>query len=119
MSIISWGRREKVTFSSCGVLDSWIPPAIPALFAVTYQRDPKNKPKGHTVLFFGESENMARHASSIKSKMRELWSRNGGTPEDLFLFVRSMDDSTSEERLKVVEGLILEYQPQVNKLASE
>lgn len=119
MSIISWGRREKVTFSAGGGLEDWIPPTIPAVFAVTYQRDPNNKPKGHTVLFFGETENMARHASSIKHKMRELWSRQGGTPEDLFIFVHLMDGSTPEARFRIVESLISEYQPPVNKLASE
>lgn len=104
---------------SCGRLQDWAPLTTPALFAVTYQRDPNNKPKGHTVLYFGETENMARHASSIRDNMSELWSREGGGPEDLFIFVRMMDGSSTQERSRIVENLVMEYQPQANKLAHE
>lgn len=115
MSIISWGRRERVPFSSYGALDGWAPPQIPALFAVTYQRDPQNKPKSHTVLYFGESESLSSNATSIRSKMHEVWSREGGALADLFVFVHPMESSTRNERSRILQNLILEYQPEGNR----
>lgn len=115
MSVISWGRHQRVAFSNSGRLQEWAPDTIPALFAVTYQRDPFNKPKGHTVLYFGETDNMAEKASSIKHNMKEVWSRDGGDPSDLFIFVRQMDGSTTQERFRILERLILEYQPEANR----
>lgn len=119
MSIISWGRRDRVTFSSCGSISDWKPPAAPALFAVTYQRDSLNKPKGHTVFYFGESEDMSRQANSIRAEMSEIWAKEGGRPEDLFVFVHLMDGSTAKERAGILERLVIEYQPDANKLKNE
>ena len=113
MSTISWGRQQKFTFSSCGSLDTWVAPAIPAVFAVTYQRDPKNKPKAHTVLYFGESEDLSLHASSIKKRLVENW--EDGSSDDLFVFVLPMTASTKTERARVQEQLVLEYQPHANR----
>jgi hypothetical protein len=117
MSIISWGRRERYAFSSCGALESWTPPAVPAVYAVTYQRDPSNTPKSHTVLLFGESANLSDQAYSIKTRMNDLLSRQGGNYSDLFIFIHPMKDSAPIERSRVVERLVLEYQPEGNRMA--
>jgi hypothetical protein len=119
MSIISWGRHQKVTFSSSGNLSDWAPPMTPTVFAVTYQRDPVNKPKGQTVLYFGETENPSIHAASIKRNMNDFWSSEGGRPEELFVFVHLMDGSSTPERSRIVERLVLEYQPQANRALTE
>ena len=113
MSVISWGRRERVAFSSCGALESWAPPQVPAVYAVTYQRDPQTKPKAHTVLYFGEAESLS--ASQIKSKVSEIWSREGGEMSDLFIFIHPMESSTRVERSRVLQSLIMEYLPQGNR----
>jgi hypothetical protein len=112
MSTISWGRQQKITFSSCGSLDNWVAPVMPAVFAVTYHRDPRNKPKAHTVLYFGESDDLSQHALSIKRQLVENW--EGNSLNDLFVFVHPMAGSTRIERARVQEQLVLEYQPYVN-----
>lgn len=115
MSIISWGRRESVTFTSCGNLREWAPPAVAGLYAVTYQREPAKKPKGHSVLFFGECDNFADHVNSIRHRMGEFWTREGGQQDDLFIFVHLMDGSSMPQRRRLVESLVSEYQPQANR----
>lgn len=117
MSTISWGRHEKFSFSSCGVLNSWSAPTVSAVYAVTYQRDPQNKPRAHTVLYFGESEDLSRQAESIKREMSEVWQREGGNSTDLFVFIHPMNGSTRVERSRVLERLVLEYQPHGNRAA--
>lgn len=114
MSTISWGRHEKYAFSSCGALMSWSPQVVPAVYAATYQRDPRNKPKAHTVFLFGETDDLAKNVDSIKRNLMEVFQRDGGNPQDLFIFIHPMNGSTRLERSRVMERLVLEYQPPGN-----
>ncbi|MBX9686566.1 MAG: hypothetical protein K2X27_07675 [Candidatus Obscuribacterales bacterium] len=114
MSIISWGRTNRYDFSACGGLDSWVPEVRSGVFAITYRRDPVNKPKAHTVFFFGECENLPADISRIKSNLIQRWQEMGGTPDDLYVFVHPMNDSTKLQRAKVQQNLVLQYQPEAN-----
>lgn len=113
MSTITWGRHERITFTACGLLHTWVAPDVPAVYAITYQRDQVNKPKAHTVFYFGESESLSQHASSIKRKAQESWDGDG--TDDLFVFVHPMAGSTRSERSRLQEQLVLEYQPLANR----
>ena len=116
MSIISWGRQERFKFSACGTLNEWMPPVQPAVFAITYRRDPRNKPKAHTVLYFGESEDISQQISLVKRRVMDIFADDGGTSDELYVFVHDMTGSTKQQRSKVQERLVLEYQPQANHL---
>ncbi|MBX9569805.1 MAG: hypothetical protein K2X77_12985 [Candidatus Obscuribacterales bacterium] len=116
---ISWGRAEKVTFSNCGALDQWVAEPTPAVYAVTYQKDPLNKPKSHTVLFFGESEDLAQQQTTIKHQVCDAWNREGGHSNELFVFVCPMKGSTKQQRIKLQQQLVLEYQPRANVYAED
>ena len=111
---ISWGRHERYKFTAYGALSEWVPPVTPAVFAITYRRDPQKTPKGHTVLLFDECNDMAQHASSIRRQILEIWAEDGGTIDDLYVFVHAMPGSTKVERARIKETLVLEYQPQAN-----
>jgi hypothetical protein len=49
--------------------------------------------------------------------MNDLLSRQGGNYSDLFIFIHPMKDSAPIERSRVVERLVLEYQPEGNRMA--
>jgi hypothetical protein len=112
MTTITWGRHQRVTFAACGLLHTWVAPSVPAVFAITYQRDQTNKPRAHTVFYFGECDDLSHHASSIKRKAEERWDGDGR--DDLYVFVHEMAGSTKVERSRLQEQLVLEYQPQAN-----
>lgn len=112
MSTVSWGRRERYKFSSYGVLKRWTPPSIPAICAVTYKTNPQNK--SHTVIFFGEYDDLSRQAASIYERVVDAWSEGGGTAEDLFVFIHPMPGSTAQQRAIVRENLVSEYRPHIN-----
>lgn len=116
---ISWGRQEKFTFSNCGALDSWTAESTPAVYAVTYQKDPLNKPKAHTVLFFGESDDLSLQESNIKHKISDAWRKEGGQSSELFVFVCPLKEMTKQQRTRVHERLVLEYQPRANTYAED
>jgi len=111
---ISWGKNERFKFSSGGSLIHWSPAAIPALYAITYKQDPKNKPKSHTVLYFGQGDNLAEQAPANNREILDTWVQNGGGADELFIFIHPMPGSTLRDRLNVHEQLVFEYRPGCN-----
>jgi hypothetical protein len=112
---ISWGKSERFKFGSCGALIHWSPPKIPALYAITYKQDPKNKPKNHTVLFFGQADDLSEQAPALNGEILDTWTNNGGEAGELFVFIHPMPGSTLRNRLTVHEQLVLEYRPDGNR----
>lgn len=111
---ISWGRRERYKFRTGGVLKSWVPPAGPAVYAITYKQDPHNKPKAHTVLYFGQAADLAEEAPNLNRKVLESWADTGGGVDDLYVFVLPMSGSSGYDRLKIQQQLVGDYRPFAN-----
>jgi hypothetical protein len=113
--IISWGVRQRYKFTAAGALATWTAPVIPAVYAITYKQDPERKPKSHTVLYFGQAEDISTQAAVYNRSVLEVWHDNGGDIKDLFIFVHPMPGSNSWERGQVHQQLIAEYGPECNK----
>jgi len=111
---VSWGRRQRYKFSNGGSLNIWVPPAFPAVYAITYKQDANNRPKSHTVLFFGEASDLSQEAPALNRRVLETWADTGGDPEELFVFVLPMHGSTRGERLRVHQELVGDYRPAAN-----
>ena len=111
---VSFGKRQRIKFLAGGCLTDWVPPVTAALYAVTYKQDPSGKPKAHTVLYFGQSEDLALQAQAIRNQMGSWWDRHGGRPGELYVFFHPMPGSSSSERRILQDQLIAEYDPQAN-----
>jgi hypothetical protein len=112
---ISCGKKERFKFRAGGSLIHWSPQMVSALYAITYKQDPKNKPKSHTILFFGQAENLAEQAPAYNQNVLDDWTKNGGDPNELFIFVHPMPGSTLRDRLNAHEQLVIEYSPDGNR----
>lgn len=112
---ISWGKRQRFKFNPGGTLNEWAPPMLPAVYAITYKQDPTNKPKAHTVLFFGQADDLSQQAARSHNHVLDFWANNGGNDSELFVFVLAMPDSTRWERSSVQEQLVSEYNPDCNR----
>jgi hypothetical protein len=110
---ISWGLTDRVKFSAGGQLSNWVAPSVPAVYSVTYKRDPALKAKSHTPLFFGEASDLSKETHTIKQFLTEI-ADNDVAPSDLFIFVHPMPGSTQHERTKLMQTLIREYRPRGN-----
>ena len=75
---ISWGKKQRYKFNSGVPLTSWSPPALSAVYALTYKQDPATKPKSHTVLYFGHAEDLSQQASGFHKHVLDAWVENGG-----------------------------------------
>lgn len=115
MTTISWGKRERYKFASCGAFIGWSPPVVSAVYAITYKQDPDKKPNSHTVLYFGESEDLSQQAPALKI-VEDFWMENGGILDELYVFLHPMVGSNKSERSTVQYRLVTEYQPHVNQL---
>jgi hypothetical protein len=113
MSIVTFGKRERVRFQAEGSLDQWRPVGVPSVYAITYKQDALARPKAHTVLFFGECENPAVEAPNI-NKDFETWCDKYANHSELFVFTHQMPGSSKFERARVTHALVLEYDPQAN-----
>ncbi len=111
---ISWGVKDRFKFISGGPLSSWEAPAAPGLYAITYKRTAGN-PKAHTVLYFGQAQDLAHEVPEMNKTVLEQWAHSGNEANELFVFYHPMPGSTSGQRSRVQEQLISEYRPQGNR----
>lgn len=114
MKTMSFGMSRRFRFVSEGNLREWVPQVQPGVFAITYKQDPVGRPKAHTILYFGQSNDLVTQAPAIKRDAENWWSRRGGAPEELYVFVLPMPDSSNDERSDVQARLIAEYDPVAN-----
>jgi hypothetical protein len=114
MSIVTFGRRERLKFQALGTIAQWQPHVVPAVYAITYKQEPKTRPKAHTVVYFGEAENLAQQAPVINSDIKQWWEQFGGNRGELFVFMYPMPGSSKYERTHVQHQLVAEYDPQAN-----
>lgn len=110
---VSWGKRERFKFNTVGSLISWEPPPLSGVFAVTYKQDPAKK--SHTVLFFGQAEDLSREAPDLNRRVLDLWTEGGNDVRELTVWIHPMPGSTSQQRSRIQEELIAEYRPQCNR----
>lgn len=113
MPTVSFGKRERVRFQAEGSLTEWKPLGVPAVYAITYKQDPEDRPKAHTVLYFGEAENLAAEAGNILSDFKQ-WCHEYAHGAELFIFTHPMPGSTKYERARIQHTLVSEYDPQAN-----
>jgi hypothetical protein len=111
---VSWGKNSRYKFVSAGELHNWSPPLIPAIFAITYKKDPEIKPNAHTVLYFGHAENLVNEMPSVNEQIHELWTERAGNRDKLYVFVYPMPGSTQGQRANIQWQLVSEYSPAGN-----
>lgn len=114
MSALTFGKRTRYRFMFGGTLEQWKPFGCEAVYAVTYKADAVSRPKNHTVVFFGETPDLALQADSIRRELQKWWNENGGTNGDLFFYIHEMPGSSQFERVSVQKQLISEYDPHGN-----
>lgn len=113
MSIVTFGKKQRLKFMTGGTLDKWQPAQGPAIYALTYKQDAVLKPKSHTVVYFGEAEDLA--SPTIYRDLRKWWETNSGELGELYVFFHPMPGSSQYERGRVQHQLALEYEPRGNE----
>jgi hypothetical protein len=115
MSTVTFGKRDRLRFQSVGTLPSWQAQVVPAIYAITYKQNAENRPKAHTVLYFGEADDLSKHAPAINKDVGTWWNERGGNTSELFVFIYPMPGSSQFERVNIQHQLVAEYDPQANQ----
>jgi hypothetical protein len=113
---ISWGHKTRVKFEAAGEAAKCAPPPVPAVFAITYKQDSDNKPKAHTVLYFGETDDLAREIQNRCQTIKDTWLNKGGSETELYVFYHAMPSSTLWQRTTIQNQLVAEYDPPCNNM---
>ena len=111
MSTVSWGRRTRYRFGACGQLVGLSAPVVPGVYAITYRQEPDVRPKSHTVLMFGEADDMSKHIPMVTEDIRRWWHEHSTKEQELFVFLHPMPGSTKFERESIQAQLVAEYDP--------
>lgn len=114
MGSVTFGKRERLKFYALGTINKWQPQVVPAVYAITYKQDPATRPKAHTVVYFGEADDLAKQAPTINRDLQQWWDDHGGKGAELFVFMYPMPGSSQYERANVRSQLVAEYDPQAN-----
>ncbi|SRR5579885_41067 len=112
---ISWGKTNRIKFAGAFKLEGWAPPNIQAVYAITYKRDPDNRPNSHTVLYFGHGSDLAEQGLPWNHEDSSLWIDFAGGRAELYVFVHPMPAATQLERWRLHEQLVCEYSPACNR----
>jgi hypothetical protein len=111
---ISWGIKQRFKFTANGSLIFWEPPAVSAIYAITYRHNPQ-KPKSHTILFVGQADDLRREFRDLNRQVTDAWTDSGHDLRELYVFIHHMPGSTSAERYNIQEQLTSEYHPRCNR----
>ena len=109
---VTFGKRERVRFLGRATIADWKPIEGAAVYALTYKQDPLNRPRAHTVVYFGETADLA--LPEMQNELSRWWHENSGAKGELFFFYHPMPGSNRYERNLVKEKLAAEYQPDGN-----
>ncbi len=113
MAMLSFGKKSRFRFQAEGPLLEWHPAPLPAVYAITYKQDPAERPKSHTVLYFGETENLAAQAAAINENL-DRWCHRYQHNTELFVFILPMPGTSQYDRARLTNTLVAEYDPQAN-----
>lgn len=111
MNSLTFGKRSRFTFMGGVTLRDWHPSGGAAVYAITYKPDSTNRPKSHTVVYFGESSDISKHSVDICNDLDSWWKDNGKGTSDLFIFIHEMPTSSRYERMHLQKQLTIEYEP--------
>lgn len=114
MNSLTFGKRDRFTFTGGVNLKEWQPSEGAAVYAITYKPNSANKPKSHKVVYFGESSDIKKHSTEICNDLGSWWLEYGNTSSDLFIFVHEMPSSNRYERMNLQKQLSHDYQSLAN-----
>jgi len=109
---ITWGE---VRFDGPYPITEWDPPFKAAIYAIMMKPDPRNKPDTYRILYFGESSNLSERGFYRSHHKYQCWIQHAGSDANLYIGIYPMPNSTQEDRQKVENKLVSQYNPECNK----
>lgn len=108
---ITWGKSKKVTFDGPHQITRWDPPYRAAVYIMMISG---NKEGYYKLIYVGESSNLSERGFYKNHHAYNCWIRQSDGEANLFIGICQMPNSTQEERAKVEQQLISEYNPSCN-----
>lgn len=95
-------------------MDDWTPPNRAGVYVISMRADAVNKPSNYTIVYVGESGNMADRGFFRAHHKFGCWLKEAGSTKNVFISCYLMPQSTEEARKSVETKLINIYRPRCN-----
>lgn len=102
-------------FDGPTLLTGWVAPRRAGVYAISYRADPTNKPNTYTIVYAGESENLADRGFPWNHHRSQCWINKAGSKSNVYISVYYMPNSTQAQRSSVEQKLIHDYNPACNE----
>lgn len=109
---IVWGKTQKIEFDGPYSIQEWEPSEKGGIYCIMKRG---SKERSYIILYFGESENLAKRILDKLHQAYPCWLKEAGSENNLFLGVYLMPNSSKEEREKIENDLIEDYKPVCNE----
>ena len=108
---IVWGKSKKISFEGPFEITKWDPPFRAAVYVIMVKGE---KEGYYRLIYVGESSNLSERGFYKSHHAYNCWIRIAGSESNLFIGVHKMPESTQEDRTKIEQQLISEYNPTCN-----
>ena len=105
---INYGGYE---FESIKLLDSWNPPSYGGIYAISFKKDPVNKPDTYSILYFGETEDFSERGIDSSHHKYKCWKYHG-YQKNLYVSIHQV--YSEDVRKNREQKLIASYNPKCN-----
>ena len=108
---ITWGKSREISFDGPHEITSWNPPYRAAVYVIMI---PGDKEGYYKLIYVGESSNLSERGFYKSHHAYGCWIKQVGSGSNLFIGIHQMLNSTQEERTKIEQQLISDYNPSCN-----
>ncbi|MGB8997100.1 MAG: hypothetical protein WCB57_18435 [Pseudonocardiaceae bacterium] len=113
--MIRLGSLAGYSFEGPRILGGWTPPARPAVFAIMYKAEAENKPDRYSVIYVGQSDNLAESGLPFKHPRSNCWIARAGTRWKLHICTYEVAGWARSHRETIVQELAATYNPYCNE----
>jgi hypothetical protein len=109
--VIKWGKSERIIFDGPYRITTWNPPYKAAVYTIMIPDDEEGY---FRLIYVGESSNLSERGFYKNHHAYNCWIKHAGNESNLFIGIHQMPQSTKEQRTKIEQQLISEYNPSCN-----
>ncbi|MFC1608106.1 anti-sigma factor family protein [Candidatus Latescibacterota bacterium] len=108
-------RLERLNIEEPQMIENWEPTGEAGIFAIMHRPDPENKPETFNIVYLGQSHKLLVTSHPWISQQKRRLISSTGSPDNIFIAVRYMPESSQKERNQIKRALIRKFKPQFNK----
>ena len=112
--MIRLGSLAGYPFEGPRVLAGWTPPAVPAVYAVTYRPEPDTRPERYAVIYVGHSDDLSAERFPFSHPAAPCWLKRTGNRMRIHVCYYEVPGGLRSHREQIAQELAAIYHPSCN-----